>query len=248
MDDERSLPLFVLPMTLMPGEVTQLRVFEPRYKQMLDTCILDEQPFGLVLNDPFQPVRGWDGPRTTGTLAHIEAHEEVGSNHMLVVRGGQRFDVQEVIEPALPPFSDPAVSDLVGEDGFFPDQEVLMDRAEALGRSDLPLHISARVRLRPSFPPDEESMTSVTDLLRTTMTGIAGAMGIDEATAAPWVDSRLEEVEAAGSDGIFLAAAMVLPDLESRQQVLSSNSFGEALNELVVGLQELRRDLGLEEE
>ena len=129
MDDERSLPLFVLPMTLMPGEVTQLRVFEPRYKQMLDTCILDEQPFGLVLNDPFQPVRGWDGPRTTGTLAHIEEHEEVGSNHMLVVRGGQRFDVQEVIEPALPPFSDPAVSDLVGEDGFFPDQEALMARA-----------------------------------------------------------------------------------------------------------------------
>jgi hypothetical protein len=91
-------------------------------------------------------------------------------------------------------------------------------------------------------------MTSVYDLLRTTMTGIAGAMGIDEATAAPWVASRLEEVEAAGSDGIFLAAAMVLPDLESRQQVLSSESFGEALNELVVGLQELRRDLGLEEE
>lgn len=123
-----------------------------------------------------------------------------------------------------------------------------MARAESLGRSDLPLHISARVRLRSSFEPDEEAMTSVYDVLRTTMTGIAGAMGIDEATAAPWVDSRLEEVEGAGADGIFLAAAMVLPDLESRQQVLSSTTLGEALNELVVGLQEIRRDLGLEEE
>ena len=91
-------------------------------------------------------------------------------------------------------------------------------------------------------------MASVRDLVRTTMTGIAGAMGIDEATAAPWVESRLEEVEAAGADGIFLAAAMVLPDLESRQQVLSSNSLDDALNELSVGLQEIRRDLGLEEE
>jgi hypothetical protein len=80
------------------------------------------------------------------------------------------------------------------------------------------------------------------------MTGIAGAMGIDEATAAPWVESRVEEVEAAGADGVFLAAAMVLPDLESRQQVLSSNSLADAVNELVVGLQEIRRDLGLEEE
>ena len=123
-----------------------------------------------------------------------------------------------------------------------------MDRAETLGRSDLPLHISARVRLRPSFEPNEAAMVSVCELLRTTMTGIAGAMGIDEATAAPWVESRLEEVEAAGTDGIFLAAAMVLPDLESRQQVLSSRSLDDALNELVVGLQEIRRDLGLEEE
>lgn len=248
MDDEQPLPLFVLPMTLMPGEITQLRVFEPRYKQMLDTCILDERPFGLVLNDPFHPVRGWDGPRTTGTLAHIEDHEEAGSNHMLVVRGGDRFDVVEVIEPALPPFSDPAVSDLVGEDGFFPDQEALMTRAEELGRSDLPLHISATVRLRPAFDPSDAAMGAVQTLLHSTMTAIAAAMGIDEETAGPWVENRIADVTAAGPDGIFLAAAMVLPDLESRQQVLSSTSFEEALGELEHGLRGIRRDLGLEEE
>ena len=248
MDDDRPLPLFVLPMTLMPGEVTQLRVFEPRYKQMLDTCILDERPFGLVLNDPFQPVRGWDGPRTTGTLAHIEHHEEAGSNHMLVVRGGERFDVVEVIEPALPPFSDPAVSDLIGEDGFFPDQEALLARADQLGRADLPLHISAQIHLRSPLPPDETASTTVLDVLRSTMTAIAGAMGIDEATAEPWVQSRINDVEAAGPDGVFLAAAMVLPDLESRQNVLSSSTLAEAVSEWQLGLVDLRRDLGLEEE
>ena len=248
MDDEQSLPLFVLPMTLMPGEVTQLRVFEPRYKQMLDSCILDERPFGLILNDPFQPVRGWDGPRTTGTLAHIEEHEEAGSNHMLVVRGGQRFDVIDVIEPALPPFSDPAVSDLVGEDGFFPGQEALLARAEELGRADLPLHISANVRLRPQFEEDEATMLTVQTLLRSTMSAIAGAMGIDEETAGPWVEARTADVVAAGPDGVFLAAAMVLPDLEARQQVLSSASMQEALGELEHGLLDIRRDLGLEEE
>ena len=248
MDVDRPLPLFVLPMTLMPGEVTQLRVFEPRYKQMLDTCILDERPFGFILNDPFQPVRGWDGPRTTGTLAYIEHHEEAGSNHMLVVRGGERFDVVEVIEPALPPFSDPAVSDLVGEDGFFPDQEALMARAEELGRADLPLHISAHVHLRSPFSPDETASTTVLEVLRSTMTSIAGAMGIDEETADPWVQSRINDVEAAGPDGIFLAAAMVLPDLESRQNVLSSSTLAEAVDEWQLGLADLRRDLGLEEE
>jgi hypothetical protein len=38
--DEEHLPLFVLPMVLFPGELQELRVFEPRYRQMLDTCVL----------------------------------------------------------------------------------------------------------------------------------------------------------------------------------------------------------------
>ena len=51
-----ELPLFVLPMILLPGEVQHLRIFEPRYKQMLDDCLLDEKNFGLVLNDDFSKV------------------------------------------------------------------------------------------------------------------------------------------------------------------------------------------------
>ena len=43
-----NLPLFVLPMVLLPGEIQELRVFEPRYKQMLDDCLLDGKNFGLV--------------------------------------------------------------------------------------------------------------------------------------------------------------------------------------------------------
>ena len=61
-----NLPLFVLPMVLLPGEVQELRVFEPRYRQMLDDCLLDGLNFGLVLNDEFQSVNYWDGPRTHG--------------------------------------------------------------------------------------------------------------------------------------------------------------------------------------
>ena len=34
-----ELPLFVLPMVLLPGEIQELRVFEPRYRQMLDDCL-----------------------------------------------------------------------------------------------------------------------------------------------------------------------------------------------------------------
>ena len=48
MEPARTIPLFVLPMGLFPHTVEPLRVFEPRYKQMLDDCVLSDSPFGYV--------------------------------------------------------------------------------------------------------------------------------------------------------------------------------------------------------
>ena len=96
------LPLFVLPMVLLPGEVQELRVFEPRYRQMLDDCLLDGLNFGLVLNDESKSVNHWDGPMIYGCEAEIIHHETKGSNHFLQIIGRRRFKINEIFEPALP--------------------------------------------------------------------------------------------------------------------------------------------------
>ena len=88
------LPLFVLPMVLMPGEVQELRVFEPRYRQMLDDCLLDEKNFGLVMNDPFEPTNSWDGPRQHGCEVEIfimKPRAVITSSKLLDV-GNSRFE------------------------------------------------------------------------------------------------------------------------------------------------------------
>ena len=60
MTEQASLPLFVLPMVLMPGEVQELRVFEPRYRQMLDDCLLDNKNFCLAAMGSWTiPVVAW---------------------------------------------------------------------------------------------------------------------------------------------------------------------------------------------
>ena len=46
-----KLPLFVLGPDFMPMSSASLRVFEPRYKQMMDDCILDSKPFGYITYD-----------------------------------------------------------------------------------------------------------------------------------------------------------------------------------------------------
>ena len=45
MSDEQTIPLFVLPAGIFPTVREQL-CLEPRYKQMLDDCTIDEYPFG----------------------------------------------------------------------------------------------------------------------------------------------------------------------------------------------------------
>ena len=65
-----QIPLFPLNTILFPGGPLPLRIFEPRYLDMLSRCMKDNAPFGVLL------IRegGEVGPATTfevGTLANV---------------------------------------------------------------------------------------------------------------------------------------------------------------------------------
>lgn len=65
-----NVPLFPLNTVLFPGGPLPLRVFEPRYLDMISRCMKDNAPFGVLLIRDGQEV----GPATThtvGTLATI---------------------------------------------------------------------------------------------------------------------------------------------------------------------------------
>ena len=42
------IPLFPLELVLFPGTPLPLHIFEPRYKEMITECLLQDQPFGMV--------------------------------------------------------------------------------------------------------------------------------------------------------------------------------------------------------
>ena len=44
-----NLPLFPLHTVLCPGVALPLHIFEDRYKAMVETCLADDSPFGVVL-------------------------------------------------------------------------------------------------------------------------------------------------------------------------------------------------------
>ena len=113
-----TVPLFVLPMGIFPMCQEPLRVFEPRYKQMLDDCVLNNSQFGYIAaNINGEDENGWTLPAEYGVLTSAENLQEQGTNLMFTAYGEKRFRVLNVIPAALPAedFGDvfPSVDELV---------------------------------------------------------------------------------------------------------------------------------------
>ncbi len=86
-----QVPLFPLRTVLYPGGPLPLRIFEPRYLNMISSCLRKESQFGVLLIKSGGEV----GPATTydvGTLARIVDWYQ-GSDGLLGITaiGGQRF-------------------------------------------------------------------------------------------------------------------------------------------------------------
>jgi Lon protease-like protein len=94
----REIPIFPLNTVLFPGTWLPLRVFEPRYRQMLADCLDGERAFGVALIMFGEEVAGPATPHRTGTLARIQEVAQEGGMFHLLVRGDQRFQVESLIE------------------------------------------------------------------------------------------------------------------------------------------------------
>ena len=92
--DTRELAMFPLGSVLFPGMPLPLRVFEPRYIEMLSSVLGDEQrEFGVVLIERGSEVGGGDVRFGVGTVARI-ASVEIGEGLIaLVATGAARFEV-----------------------------------------------------------------------------------------------------------------------------------------------------------
>ncbi len=92
------LPMFPLGTVLLPGEHLPLRVFEPRYREMLDVCRAAPQGplFGVVLIERGHEVGGGEVRHDVGTVAQILTEHQVEPTvFTLDCLGGQRIRVLE---------------------------------------------------------------------------------------------------------------------------------------------------------
>jgi hypothetical protein len=89
-----ALPLFPLKSVLMPGGLLALRVFEPRYLDMVKRCARQGSSFGICLIIDGPEVGGPAVPAETGTEARIvDFNVQPGGLLGIAVEGERRFTV-----------------------------------------------------------------------------------------------------------------------------------------------------------
>ena len=93
-ENRYRLPLFPLPVVLLPDAAMSLHVFEQRYREMVSHVLKTNRLFGLIFHDwdeqgPFLAEEG-----RVGCLAEIQEDEELEDGRfLLIVRGAGRFAI-----------------------------------------------------------------------------------------------------------------------------------------------------------
>ena len=89
-----SIPLFPLNTVLFPGGVLPLRIFEPRYLDMVSECLKTDSGIGVVLIRTGQEVGEPANTYEVGTLTHIRYwHKRTDGLLGITLQGEQRFRI-----------------------------------------------------------------------------------------------------------------------------------------------------------
>ncbi len=118
-----ELPIFPLPLVLMPGEVLPLHIFEPRYRQMLDDVGLGNNMFGVSF---FDPEADFDRPGidSIGCVAEIKEVQTLDDGRSNVVTHGLiRYRIERYVEEGAPYLS--------ARIAFFEDEETNAPETQA---------------------------------------------------------------------------------------------------------------------
>ncbi len=142
----KIIPIFPLDLVLFPRQELPLRIFEPRYKQLVDDCMLGDGQFGVCLIDEKNSVNGWNSPKLVGTIAKITKCEDIqldGLQLHIETIGRNSFKIKKIISPSI---SQPTNYDPLSVEGH---QEI-SEMHEKVGTGEK-MYIQAEVEMIPEI-------------------------------------------------------------------------------------------------
>ena len=146
MTETKIIPIFPLDLVLFPRQELPLRIFEPRYKQLVDDCMIGDGQFGVCLIDENNSINGWNSPKLVGTIAKISKCEDVeidGLQLHIETIGRNSFKIKRIIAPSI---TQPANYDPLSVEGH---QEI-SEIHEKIGTEEK-MYIQAEVEMIPEI-------------------------------------------------------------------------------------------------
>ena len=113
--DIKQLPLFPLPLVLLPNEVLPLHIFEPRYRQMLRDIELRRNIFGVTFFESESPDLDRPELGTVGCAAEVRERNTLPDGRSNIVTSG-------LIRYRLIDYADTGTPYLMGDVEFFEDE------------------------------------------------------------------------------------------------------------------------------
>lgn len=93
---EHELPLFPLNTVLFPTTLLPLRIFEPRYVDLVGRCMRDNSGFGVIAIMAGAETGAPARTHATGTVARIVDFDQDDHGLLnIVIRGDERFRVRD---------------------------------------------------------------------------------------------------------------------------------------------------------
>lgn len=153
---KRIIPIFPVDLVLFPRQELPLRIFEPRYKQLVEDCMMGDGLFGVCLAGT-DNISGWQAPVDVGTITKIVMCQDAGLDGIQLdigTIGRGRFRILETIPPSLAMPSEYDPTTLEGHQQF---QEAY--EAAKPGK----MYIQAKVEMMPEIDQSisEASWTSL---------------------------------------------------------------------------------------
>jgi len=225
----KIVPIFPLDLVLFPRQELPLRIFEPRYKQLVDDCMLGDGQFGVCLVDQSNLIRGWNGPKSVGTIAKITKCEDIEEDVMQLnvqTMGRSKFRIKKIIPPSieLPENYDPysieghqAISDL-NEKSF----------------NDEKMYIKAEVELIPEID-DNISLNQwehLVDLWKKKTVNQALPQIIDPYSLDQILTQYYLTTDTPTIDYVYSLSALGAQDPNDLQPILEANSMEELIQKV----------------
>ena len=198
-DRIERFPIFPLPLVALPTESIPLHIFEERYKQMVNECLDEGTPFGIVW-------LGDDGLAEIGcTVKIVELLERMDDGRMnILVEGERPFHLLERIDDLAYPAGDVELLD--------DRADASADRVEAVQRSYTDI-----VRMATETEPDTDAVFAMGSY------EMAATIELEPAFKQALLDMRSESERLDMLEQLFKKAAARLEQAEKVAEAAKSN-------------------------